>query len=91
MLSYESKQKSETAATRAQINWPLSLALVQTSLPDKYCIFTGLYTYTNTLFATISTFIRFIYNQLTPDKCLASFPVVVRFILGRDSTVGIID
>jgi hypothetical protein len=43
ILSYESKHKSETAVTRAQVGWPLSLALVKVGLPDKPGIFTGLY------------------------------------------------
>ena len=43
ILSYVSKHKSETAVARAQIEWPLSLALVKVGLPDKQGIFTGLY------------------------------------------------
>jgi len=51
--------------------------------------FTGFYTYTNTPFTTIPTFISFNYDQLTPDKCLSCFPILVRFTLGRDSSIGV--
>jgi len=44
ILSYESRHTSETAITRAQIEGPLSLALVKVGIPDKQDIFTGLYT-----------------------------------------------
>ena len=41
--SHESEYKSQTAETRALIEWSPSLALVKVGLSDKRGIFTGLY------------------------------------------------
>jgi hypothetical protein len=66
----------------------VSSAVPQPTVPPRAPVYWLIYL-TNTPFTTIPTFIRFIYNQLTPDKQFASFPILVRFTLGRDSTVGV--